>query len=187
LLHIIGPAGIEDDVHSTSALLVDLTLELLTLQLEDETPGHLTADSSLTSSPMVHVPENPVPGSPSIFSVASLALSPSPEPSMWLTARLPAFATASPARASAPPSARATASPARATAPSPARATTPPWPARASAFTSRPPSGSRAVCSPIACWQPVQAASARSEIVASRARSLPPLNGASLRSEHYAS
>ncbi len=46
-MRVIGPADIEDDVHSTRALFVDLTLELLTVQLEDETPGHLPADLSL--------------------------------------------------------------------------------------------------------------------------------------------
>ena len=46
-MDIIGPAGIEDDVHSTRALFADLALELLTVHLEDEALGHLPAYLSL--------------------------------------------------------------------------------------------------------------------------------------------
>src|SRR5215207_1659435 len=43
-LYVIGPAGIEDDLHGASALFVDLALQLPAVEIEDEAPGHLSLD-----------------------------------------------------------------------------------------------------------------------------------------------
>ncbi len=47
MLHVMGPAGVEDYVHGALALFADLALELLPAQVEDETLWHLPADLSL--------------------------------------------------------------------------------------------------------------------------------------------